>query len=182
MKQKSKLYGINWLLLFLALSLFACSTPTGSRFYTGRPLSQNEVAFLYLYGACRLNSITREGQEKIHFKDAYRFPGELLPGSYILEVSYNYMGEIGGAVNLPLHAEAGHTYSIWPSFPEKKKWRPFIVDNLNNDDFSKISKSNQNYVKEKSNIYFKGKRPPIEVKQELRNGGVYNYWDIPFWY
>jgi hypothetical protein len=107
--------------------LFGCASLfLGSRFYSGKTLPREDVAFLYLTGDCQLGSITKKGQKKMEFLMWSEARGEILPGNYVLELRYFNQGVYnsrtkssgtttkGDVIELPLNAKAGHVYYIKP--------------------------------------------------------------------
>ena len=107
--------------------------------------------------------------------------GEILPGSYLLELRYfrkgTYSKSKGDVVSLSLNVKAGHTYYIKPEFPSPETWRPAVIDIANDQDYDKILDGNQKEVQKKIELYFQGGRKPLQESEfHTRGGGVVKRW------
>jgi ribosomal protein S18 acetylase RimI-like enzyme len=168
-------------ILFL-FSLFGCASLfLGSRFYQGKAMPREDVAFLYLTGDCQLGSVTKEGHEKMEFLMWSEARGEILPGNYVLELRYfskgTYTKTKGDVASMPLNAKAGHVYYIKPKFPSSDKWLPVVIDIANDQDYNKIQDSNPKNVQKKIELYFQGERKPMQESEfHTKGGGVVKRW------
>jgi hypothetical protein len=143
----------------------------GDRFYPGEPLPQSEVALVLLHYKCSLGSLTVEGKPAMPLLAKMQL--ELMPGQYHLCVGYAYIGAYStanskGCVDLPLKAEAGHTYYIYPDFPRPNTWQPTVVD-LPQDADLKAAKDGEK-TKKRAQKYFEGNRRPATDSGR-------GYWD-----
>jgi hypothetical protein len=187
MKMSSQYFKIS-ISIFL-FSLFGCASLfLGSRFYSGKALARADVAFLYLTGDCQLGSIKKEGQKKMEFLMWSETRGEILPGNYMLELRYFNQGVYnnrtkssgtatkGDVIELPLNAKAGHVYYIKPEILSGM-WRPVVTDIANEKDYAKILDSDSQNVQKKIELYFQGKRKPLQESEfHTRGGGVIKRW------
>jgi hypothetical protein len=180
-KMSLNYFKTSTLLLFISFILFGCSSFLGSRFYTGKPLQKEDVAFLYLTGDCQLGSITKEGQKKMEFLMWSETRGEILPGNYMIELRYFYKGTYntskGDIANLSLNAKAGHVYYVKPEFPSPGKWRPVVIDIANDQEYVKVLDRDPENVQKKVEQYFQGERNPVQESEfQTWGGGVIKRW------
>lgn len=93
---------------------------------------------------------------------------DISPGEYALDIFYSDVSEAhktryitSGRSNTLLHAQSGHIYFIYPSFPSKRKWELKIVDFDKLDDLSSFSQDFWSDIED-------GKRIKERVEQHFK--------------
>lgn len=169
-------------LSFVALFLFicclsGCATESGShRFYSGPPLPKTEIALVYAVRGCYMRDVRseteKEGRHLDYFKDAGSGMLDLLPGEYIIGITYSHSSAdfekrtqtLGDKIRIKLHARPGNVYIIYPSI-DGSKWQPIIV-NIDDYDMNKCEKHNKyescpskEVIGAKTTAYLNSERP-----------------------
>ena len=171
----------------ILMMLAGCASSSGRRFYSSEPLPLKNVALILTKSNCHLDSVTQEGQTKMNLWGEDRVLGELLPGTYVLDLRYQYQGDYssarGGIVPYRLQVRAGHFYYIYAEFPETNTWRPAVIDVARDEDYQQIANLNRlgwlgandedpEFIKKRVNKYFAGPRTPL--KKEYHDGLIMN--------
>ncbi len=188
---------IRGLLVCGILAMFAgCATSSGRRFYSSEASPRQDVAVILTKANCHLDGVTPEGHTKMDLWGDDSVLGELLPGTYLLDLRYQYKGDYSSArsgnMSYNLYVSAGHLYYIYAEFPAPNTWRPAVIDIASDGDYQKVSNLNHNgwlgssdedpeFVRKMVNRYFAGPRTPL--KREDHSGIMINgkKTDITLW-
>lgn len=165
------------------MMLAGCSSRGGLRFYPEEPRPQKEVALAFAHMHLNLDSITREGNEKMNLVGGGGGTSELLPGKYVLELRYTnqgtYRNVYGGTVRYSLQAVAGHVYYLYPEFSSQNTWSPAVVDIASEADYQKaniIPDVNPENLKKWVSNYYSGPRTSAQKEVHHTNMGVITIW------
>ena len=173
-------------LIVSLLGLAGCAT-SGRRFYSEEPRAIKDIAIVVATSPCRIDSIATVGKPKMNLSGDGYLLGELLPGNYVLEVRY-YQEVVGykstekswgKSVSLPLRAEPGHVYYIYPEVPTADVWRPSVIDIAHDEDYNKMEGIGHSPSKFREMItnYVIGDRQVIQkVEFTTRDGEHLTLW------
>lgn len=171
---------IIFCILILSLSLAGCASG-GRRFYSESVRPVKDVAVVYANSACRVDSVAESGKPKKDLDGGGYLLGELLPGNYIFNTRFVYMGTysnvVGQAVDLPLRAEAGHIYYIYAKSPGNG-WQPAIIDIMEDADYGRIDEAGYSgdLVRNAVAKYLTGGREIIQETKFVSDGKVLSIW------
>jgi hypothetical protein len=164
------------------MMLAGCSSRGGLRFYPDEPRPQKDVALVFTHRHISLDSITREGQEKMDLVGSSG-ASELLPGKYVLELRYSSQGTYrnvhGGTAPGSLQAVAGHVYFIYPEFTSQNTWKPAAIDIASEADFQKANGAadvNAEDLKQWVMNYFAGPRTRANKEVITTDKRVITIW------
>jgi hypothetical protein len=165
------------------IMLAGCSSRGGLRFYPDEPRSQKEVTLVFTHRHLHLDSITREGNEKMNLVGSGGEMSELIPGKYVLELRYSnqgtYRNVYGGTVLFSLQTVAGHVYYIYPEFSAQNTWSPAVVDIASEADYLKINGNadvNPEDIKKWVMNYYSGPRTSAQKEVHPTSNGVITIW------
>jgi len=81
----------------ILMMLVGCASSSGRRFYSSEPRPLKDVALIFTQSRCHLDGVTQEGQTKMNLWGNDHVLGELLPGTYLLDLRYQYQGDYSSA-------------------------------------------------------------------------------------